>query len=424
MNYKKSLYIEILLLTVLPILLLGMGITILSVHKFSNSFKAQVQKELKDIALVVLDTYDKMYPGDYNVVNKGSDIEVYKGDKNISEEYLYLDAIKQSTGIDITIFYHNTRVLTTVFEDDIRIVGTTLDTRVKDDVLYKSQESFYTSIYVSKEKFFAYYKPIYNNTGKTVGIIFAGKPIEQFNKEIYSNVLPPIIITCLSTSLVALLFLYYTKKIVKIIVNLQEFMSDISNGELYSELDQSILDREDEIGLIGQAAVEMQKSLKVFVDQDVLTKINNRRCGQKLLGKTILEAKEKNRPFALAIGDIDWFKSVNDNFGHECGDFVLQRIAYILKKDIEGIGYVARWGGEEFLIVFENITFDKACKLLYRIADEIRNTKITYEDRELSITMTFGIVKGTAESEEYILLKEADKKLYLGKNEGRDRVIR
>lgn len=424
MNRKKSLYTEILLLTIFPILLLGLAITILSVYKFSTSYKAQVQKQLKNIALVVLDTYDRMYPGDFAVVDKDGELEIYKGDKNISEEYLYLDSIKQNTGIDITIFYYNTRVLTTVFEDNKRIVGTTLNTHVKDEVLDKSQENFYTSVYVSKEQFFAYYKPIYDSNGKTIGMIFAGRPIDEFNREIYYNIIPPIIITFISISVVALLFLYFTKRIVKVITNIEEFMSDISNGELYSELHQSILDREDEIGIIGQSAVQMQKSLKVFVDQDALTKINNRRCGQKLLDKTFLDAKERNRPFALAIGDIDWFKRVNDNFGHECGDFVLQRIAYIIKNNIEGKGYVARWGGEEFLIVFEDLPFDQAYQLLNNIANKIRHNKIHYENHKLSITMTFGIVEGDPDIEVYDLLKEADKKLYFGKHEGRNRIIK
>ena len=424
MNKKKSLYSEILLITILPILLLGIAITILCVDRFSKTIYSQVQKELQDIALAVLNTYDIMYPGDYAIEEKNGNKEVYKGEVLITGNYEYLDNLKEDTDIDITIFYYNTRILTTVFNDGKRIVGTDANNLVEKEVLENKQANFYERLYIENEEFFAYYKPILNSDGECIGMIFTGKPIKDVKEEIYNNIIPIIVVAIVSICIMALLYLYYTKMIVRIIKKLQEFMEDISRGELYSELDSSILKRSDEIGLIGKSAVEMQKSLKVFVDQDVLTKINNRRCGEKLLNKTIAESVNKGTNFALAIGDIDWFKKVNDNYGHECGDFVLQKVAGILKKSVEGKGYVARWGGEEFLVVFNNSTLDTAYRILHSIADEIRNTKIFYENKEINITMTFGIVEGNSEVKEYDIIREADKKLYSGKNAGRDRIVR
>ncbi|MDE6233358.1 MAG: diguanylate cyclase, partial [Lachnospiraceae bacterium] len=80
--------------------------------------------------------------------------------------------------------------------------------------------------------------------------------------------------------------------------------------------------------------------------------------------------------------------------------------------------------GEEFLVVFNNSTLDTAYRILHSIADEIRNTKIIYENKEINITMTFGIVEGNSEVKEYDIIREADKKLYSGKNAGRDRIVR
>lgn len=424
MKKKKNLYAELLLITILPILLIGITITILCVCRFSNIIYKQIQKELADIAISVLNTYDMMYPGDYIVEEKNGHMELYKGGELLTGNYEYLDSLKKDTDIDITIFYYNTRVLTTVFNDGKRIVGTDVNDVVEKEVLENKQENFYKSVYIEQEKFFAYYKPIFSSDGECIGMIFTGKPIKEVKEEIYNNIQPVFLIAVISICILTLVYFYYTKTIVRIIKKLQEFMGDISKGELCSELDDSILKRSDEIGLIGKSAVEMQKALKVFVDQDVLTKINNRRSGEKLLNKTIAESKNKGTNFALAIGDIDWFKKVNDNFGHECGDYVLQSVAAILKKYIEGKGYVARWGGEEFLLVFYDSTLETAYILLKSIADEIRSTNIIYEDKQISITMTFGITEGNGNVKEYKIIKEADKKLYLGKNAGRDRIVK
>lgn len=424
MKSKKSLYSEILKITVLPILLLGSIITILCVYRFTRTIYSQVEKELKDVALAVINTYDIMYPGDYVISGNGDVVDVYKGGQLISGDHKYIDCLKEDTGIDITIFYYNTRILTTLHEDNKRMVGTSVSDIVEKEVLENQKAHFYKSVSVGKEKFFAYYKPIYNKDKECIGMIFTGKPVKYVSREIRSNILPILIVALFIIGAMSLLYFYYSKIIIRIIKRLQEFMGDISRGELYSELDDYILKRDDEIGLIGKSAVEMQKALKVFVEQDVLTKINNRRCGERLLDKTISEVSKNSGDFVVAIGDIDWFKNVNDNYGHECGDVVLQKVANILKKNMLDKGYVARWGGEEFLLVFENTTLDKAYEILSDISDSIRREKILYDGREISVTMTFGMARGTKDTIEYNIVKEADDKLYEGKKAGRNRIVK
>lgn len=154
MKNKKGLYSEILKITILPILLLGTVITILCVYRFTRTIYNQVEKELKDIALAVINTYDIMYPGDYVLTEKEGVIEVYKGDKLISGNHEYIDCLKEDTGIDITIFYYNTRILTTLHEDNKRMVGTSVSNIVEREVLEKQNARFYKSVDVGKEEFF------------------------------------------------------------------------------------------------------------------------------------------------------------------------------------------------------------------------------------------------------------------------------
>ena len=122
------------------------------------------------------------------------------------------------------------------------------------------------------------------------------------------------------------------------------------------------------------------------------------------------------------LGDIDFFKKVNDTYGHECGDIVLSEVATILNKNMRNQGFVARWGGEEFLLVFENCNLDEAVNKLEHILDEIRKKEISYKDEIVRITMTFGICQGSTDDMDDVI-RMADSKLYEGKAGGRNQIV-
>lgn len=127
--------------------------------------------------------------------------------------------------------------------------------------------------------------------------------------------------------------------------------------------------------------------------------------------------------FHVAIGDIDDFKHVNDTYGHECGDVVLKEISKLMKKSMLGKGFAARWGGEEFLLVFKGMDLDAASDVLSGFLGEVRKKEIPFNDQIVKVTMTFGIVTGDAERLERIV-SEADKKLYYGKNNGKNQIVK
>ena len=126
---------------------------------------------------------------------------------------------------------------------------------------------------------------------------------------------------------------------------------------------------------------------------------------------------------SIAIGDIDFFKKVNDTYGHECGDEVLRTLAAVFKKEMEGHGVVARWGGEEFIFVFEGVNGDEAMVLLDHLQRAIRDTVINYEGLQLKVTMTFGLVEYNTKLRLDENINIADERLYIGKEKGRDRII-
>ena len=190
MNKEKGLFTELLVITVIPLMILAITVTVLCNERFTKTIYGQVEKELKDIAVSVLDTYDMAYPGNYTMVEDEKTIRVYKGKNEITGDNTFIDSLKEDTGIDITIYYYNTRILTTLYNDGKRLVGTYCSSVVENDVLEKKKSNFYKSVYLGEEEYFAYYQPVFNADNECVGIVFTGKPVAKIKKEINMNLIP------------------------------------------------------------------------------------------------------------------------------------------------------------------------------------------------------------------------------------------
>jgi diguanylate cyclase (GGDEF)-like protein len=131
-----------------------------------------------------------------------------------------------------------------------------------------------------------------------------------------------------------------------------------------------------------------------------------------------------NKPFTIIMGDIDNFKNLNDTFGHDAGDYVLQTIGIILKNQVRGIDCPSRWGGEEFLIILVDTDIEGGQRVSERIRRKIENTDFKYKETRFPVTMTFGLSVFQSNDENIdASIKRADKALYEGKRQGKNRVI-
>lgn len=126
---------------------------------------------------------------------------------------------------------------------------------------------------------------------------------------------------------------------------------------------------------------------------------------------------------SIAMGDIDFFKHVNDTYGHDAGDEVLRTLSRLFCTVIGEKGEVCRWGGEEFLFVFPGMDMEEVQLLMSDLLDDIRHTPVLYERKLIHVTMTFGVEEFGRNHTMESVIQEADRKLYLGKESGRNRVI-
>ncbi len=178
---------------------------------------------------------------------------------------------------------------------------------------------------------------------------------------------------------------------------------------------------------------QYNKKLKLISEHDPLTKLPNRRS---VISGTISNVMRGVCPngVCIAIGDIDFFKKVNDTYGHEAGDEVLKQLAVLCSEYMSSHGIAARWGGEEFLFVFNNENLDEAGMNANALLSKIRNMTVKWNDIEIKVTMTIGVadvntfISGEvteAEIDDRIneAVSAADKKLYMGKSNGRNTVV-
>ncbi len=163
-------------------------------------------------------------------------------------------------------------------------------------------------------------------------------------------------------------------------------------------------------------------SLDIEASEDPLTKLYNRRTMEASLEKAMEEAKRKGAFFSLVMGDIDFFKKINDTYGHDCGDAALVAVSEILLSCVRDGDMVCRWGGEEFLLLIIG-NRDAANAVAERIRQRIEDNVVEYGGNEVKFTMTLGVSTYAPGYALDTLLAQADENLYYGKEHGRNQVV-
>jgi len=156
---------------------------------------------------------------------------------------------------------------------------------------------------------------------------------------------------------------------------------------------------------------------------DPLTQLRNRRFAMEVAQHEAAVVQRGGQPLALVMGDVDHFKRVNDGFGHETGDAALKAVAQVLRNGVREIDHVARWGGEEFLMLLPATNEAEALRVSERLREDVQNLDLVRHGRAVPLSITLGVsLLDPQETIEHALAR-ADQALYRGKQEGRNRVV-
>lgn len=206
-------------------------------------------------------------------------------------------------------------------------------------------------------------------------------------------------------------------------------ISDISNKLIQTANITAVFTAIVTISYIySQRENEAESKLMAYNDRlvkeagsDQLTGLFNRRRAKECLAE--MEQNKEIGTLSIVMGDIDFFKKVNDTYGHDAGDEVLKSVAQAMREKCAKDAFLCRWGGEEFLMVFSGKNGDETYGIIEEFRRYIMGLTTKVKDAEISITMTFGIAEYDFNGNTESTIKEADEKLYIGKQNGRNRVI-
>tara|TARA_B100001939_G_C16921885_1_gene609784 strand:+ start:1142 stop:1879 length:738 start_codon:yes stop_codon:yes gene_type:complete len=181
---------------------------------------------------------------------------------------------------------------------------------------------------------------------------------------------------------------------------------------------------EAELAITKAELEKYSKKLQMQATTDTLTGLANRRKITELLKEEIKKLEEdNNNNFNIIMLDIDFFKKVNDNYGHPMGDEVIKKVSNHMQDKVGSEGVVGRFGGEEFLTILYNNNIQEAALLANQIRSDIESKKIEFEGKQISVTVSMGIACSSETVVYQELLNKADERLYKAKENGRNQVI-
>ena len=178
----------------------------------------------------------------------------------------------------------------------------------------------------------------------------------------------------------------------------------------------------EELTASHQTILEQAEQLRELSVRDALTKLHNRRHFDEHAATLFSQAVRHKRPLSVVIGDIDYFKRINDQFSHATGDAVLRKVGEILRGHMRLTDLVARYGGEEFVIALPETPLPQAASLCDKLRKLIEDFPWHEVHPDLKVTMSMGVYGDLAAGTAEAMLQKADALLYRAKEGGRNQV--
>jgi diguanylate cyclase len=217
---------------------------------------------------------------------------------------------------------------------------------------------------------------------------------------------------------------------VKSAINTMDLPADLTQAHalLMKEVDHVIASNsalKDELAKSQTVLSERQhqiEDLRTAVRIDGLTQIANRAYFDEKLNEMISLRNRYGDQFSLMIIDIDNFKEVNDTYGHQAGDRILKGVSLKLKALLRGSDFIARFGGDEFVIILIKTDGAVATEVAWKLSEEVRASRFILDDTSLTLTLSIGVAEAHGDDTSESLLKRADIALYRTKSGGRNGV--
>lgn len=256
---------KILALSLVPVIILGIFMFLVAADRIANGIYDEAYVGMQATALAVRDIFEIGNSGPYHIDEDGM---MWKGDTlNISQATDITDHIKENTGMEVTVFWGDTRILTSIVnERGERQINTQASEEVVSRVLKKGQTYQDRNVEILGTKYIVCYTPIYQeNSNEIVGMVFLGTPQKTVSVIINKIRIQFFIVILCTVILVTVIAYILVNRIVSALKKNMDILNNISNGSLHIEIDQSVLNRKDEIGNLGKNILHLKESLRAIV---------------------------------------------------------------------------------------------------------------------------------------------------------------
>lgn len=282
---------KILSLSLIPLLLLGIIMFVYATSRISDGIYNEAYVGMEATTLAVRDIFEVGNEGEYRLDSDGN---LWKGDTlNISQAYDIVDNIKANTGMEVTIFWGDTRILTSIVDDaGTRQVGTKASDTVINAVLKGGSPYYNSNVEILGHKYIVYYSPFYQEgTSNVVGMVFLGTPQETVDKVVNTAILQLSAIIVLML-IAASIFIYaLVSKLSASLNKSVELLDEISEGNLNITIDEKLLGRKDEIGEVGRSLHNLKEKLGIIITEinEKSDKLNSQANQLTSISKQVLD---------------------------------------------------------------------------------------------------------------------------------------
>ncbi|NNF96248.1 MAG: diguanylate cyclase [Halobacteria archaeon] len=232
-----------------------------------------------------------------------------------------------------------------------------------------------------------------------------------------------IVIIIIAFLVSAIIIIFFIKNVVIPLQVIEKGAMQFGHGDFSHRIE---IEPRNELGKLAVTFNSMADKLEEIATRDGLTNLLNKKAILQILNSELARARRHGSSLSLMMLDLDYFKKINDTYGHQAGDSVLVTATELIDKHVRGIDYVGRYGGEEIVIVLPDTAETESVEIAERIRRSLASTPIAVsESNFVNVTVSIGIAMFPTDGiDEGSLLNNADQAMYHAKGAGRNRVIR
>ncbi len=260
---KLSVMAQLLMLCVIPLVIMVTFVTVYAIGTMRNMVHDATMDGLESLCRSVYAAYEALDPGEYRMEGD----TLYKGDYCVSENVDIIDSFVDGSPADVTLFFGDTRRATSLRDKDTgeRILGTKASDAVIQAVINEGKNYETDSVVINGETYYAFYMPALDASGKCVGMVFAGQPATEANARINRSSLMILGIAAFVLIIALLVCAKIASAIARVIVQTETLLSSLADGELNLTVNERILRRSDEIGVMGHAVKRLLDELQSII---------------------------------------------------------------------------------------------------------------------------------------------------------------